>query len=68
LRQIFNEMLTRYRQQDFSGAEEAIARCRALGDDFGLGHLFEIYTERIDGFRKDPPPADWNGVFHLYTK
>ena len=68
LHQIFNEMLTRYRQQDFSGAEEAIARCRPLGDDFGLGHLFEIYAERIDGFRNDPPPADWNGVFHLHTK
>jgi adenylate cyclase len=68
LHRIFNEMLTRYRQQDFSGADEAIARCRALGDDFGLAHLFEIYTERIDGFRKDPPPADWNGVFHLHTK
>jgi adenylate cyclase len=68
MHQTFNDMLTRYRDQDFTGAGEAIARCRALGDEFGLARLFEIYSERIEDFKKEPPPADWNGVFVLHTK
>ena len=63
LRQNVNDMLTRFRQQDFSGATQAIERCRKFGDGFGLGYLFDLYSERIRVFEENPPPADWNGVF-----
>ena len=63
-----NDMLTRFRQQDFSGATQAIERCRKFGDGFGLSYLFDIYSERIRVFEENPPPADWNGVFVLETK
>jgi len=68
LRQNVNDMLTRFRQQDFSGATQAIERCRKFGDGFGLSYLFDIYSERIRVFEENPPPADWNGVFVLETK
>ncbi len=68
LRQNVNDMLARFRQQDFSGAMQAIERCRKFGDGFGLSYLFDIYSERIRVFEENPPPADWNGVFVLETK
>jgi adenylate cyclase len=68
LRQNVNDMLTRFRKQDFSGATQAIERCRKFGDGFGLGYLFDLYSERIQIFEETPPPADWNGVFVLETK
>lgn len=68
LRQNVNDMLMRFRQQDFSGATQAIERCRKFGDGFGLNYLFDIYSERIRVFEENPPPADWNGVFVLETK
>ncbi len=62
------EMLTCYRQRNFAGAAKSIVRCRDVSDGFGLEALFELYSERIDSFEKDPPPADWNGVAVLETK
>jgi adenylate cyclase len=68
LRENVNDMLTRFRRQDFFGATQAIERCRKFGDGFGLSDLFDIYSERIRVFEENPPPADWNGVFVLETK
>lgn len=65
---LFDEMLTLYRRQEFAAAGEAILRCRAAGDGFGLSRLFDIYSRRIEGFRKEPPPSNWNGVFALDSK
>ncbi|MDO8879141.1 MAG: adenylate/guanylate cyclase domain-containing protein, partial [Pseudolabrys sp.] len=66
--ELFNEMLVLYRRQDFAAAGEAIVRCRAAGEGFGLSQLFDIYSLRIGGFQKDAPPRDWNGVFALDSK
>jgi adenylate cyclase len=68
LRDNVNDMLTRFRRQDFSGATQAIERCRKFGDGFGLAYLFDLYSDRIRAFEENPPPADWNGVFVLETK
>jgi adenylate cyclase len=65
---LFNEMLKLYRGQEFAAAGEAIVRCRAAGQGFGLNRLFDIYSLRIGGFEKQAPPSDWNGVFALETK
>jgi adenylate cyclase len=65
---LFDEMLVLYRRQDFAAAGEAIVRCRAAGEGFGLSRLFDIYSLRIGGFEKQAPPSDWNGVFALETK
>jgi adenylate cyclase len=65
---VFNEMLACYRQRDFGGAKDAIVRCREAANGFDLNHLFDIYVERIDDFRQNPPPADWNGAIALETK
>src|SRR5258708_16474350 len=68
LRDAVAEMLSCYRQRNFSGAAKSIIRCREVSDGFGLDGLFELYSERISSYEKDPPPADWNGVAVLETK
>lgn len=65
---LFDEMLALYRRQEFGAASEAIVRCRAAGEGFGLGRLFDIYSRRIEGFQKEAPPSNWNGVFALDSK
>jgi adenylate cyclase len=62
------EMLDRFRRQDFAGAADSITRCREIEDSFGIGHLLDLYSERIRIFLQSPPPLDWNGVFVLDTK
>jgi adenylate cyclase len=62
------EMLDRFRRQDFAGAADSITRCREIEDGFGIGHLLDLYSERIRIFLQSPPPLDWNGVFVLDTK
>jgi len=68
LREFNSRMLTSFRKQDWEGALAAIEACRKADNGFGLGGLYDIYVERIAGFRKSPPPADWDGVFAYETK
>jgi adenylate cyclase len=30
--------------------------------------LFHLYVERIEHYRQEPPPPDWDGVFTHMTK
>ena len=60
----FEAAFARYRAQDWTAAEAALA---------ALNHraprtLYDIYLERIAHFRVEPPPADWDGVFVYTTK
>ena len=62
------EGMMSFRSQNWHAARAAIDICRKAGDGFGLGDLYDIYVERIEGFRRNPPPADWTGVFAYDTK
>ena len=64
----FSEMLSHYRKREFGSAEEGIRRCRQVCDGFDLAPLFDLYAERIEEFKKSPPPDDWNGAITLDTK
>lgn len=68
VKRAFGEMMALYRGRDFAAAKKALARCREVGDDFGLRGLCDLYAGRIAAFEKEPPPAEWNGVFALDTK
>ena len=39
-----------------------------LGAAFGLGGLYALYEERIEGFRTTPPDPGWDGVYVATTK
>ena len=59
----FAEILDRYRAQDWDAAEKLL-RLAAQQDEL----LYNIYLDRIELFRKDPPPPNWDGVFEHLSK
>ncbi len=66
-------MLTAYRTQKWDEALAEIAACRRiLGGRTGLAAeltgYYDIVIERIDDFRANPPPADWDGVYVATSK
>jgi adenylate cyclase len=68
LRNLTVEMLACYRSRDWDGALAAIERGRRTGEAHTLALLYNLYEVRIIGYRKNPPPEDWNGAFALLTK
>jgi adenylate cyclase len=54
-------MLAAYRSRDWDGAVAKLRRCHHLGQGYGLDLFYELYGQRIDAFRSDPPPPDWDG-------
>ena len=59
-------LLERYRAQDWDAAE---AMSHELRDYEGAPTvLYDLYLERIEVYREDPPPADWDGVFVATSK
>ena len=68
LRNLTIEMLACYRSRDWGGALGAIERGRRTDEAGALELLYNLYEARIQGYRKNPPPEDWNGAFALLTK
>ena len=61
-------MLACYRSRDWDGALAAIERGRKTDDVQALEYLYALYETRIQSYRENPPPPDWNGAFALLTK
>jgi adenylate cyclase len=68
LRNLTIEMLACYRSRDWEGALGAIERGRRTDEAGALELLYNLYEARIQGYQRNPPPADWNGAFALLTK
>jgi adenylate cyclase len=68
LRECNARMLASYRTQQWDEAKDLIDRCRKLADGFGVEGLYDMYIERIQAYRLDPPPPDWNGVYEAESK
>ncbi len=68
LRDLTIKMMSHYRSRDWSAALVAIEQGRAADNECKLSSLFELYVERIQAFRSNPPPNDWDGVYALQTK
>jgi adenylate cyclase len=68
---VHEEMISTYRGQDFAKAEGLLAECREAAKplmDDGLEVLYDLYDERLEEFKVNPPPADWDGVFVATSK
>ena len=74
LRDVFHKALEHYRKMEWDSAierfQEALEleyeRFPALKGKKTNPSL--VYLERCEAFKKDPPPADWDGVFTLTSK
>jgi adenylate cyclase len=62
------QMLAAYRKQQWDEAQRLIARCRKVANGFGVDGLYDMYAERIEVYRGDPPPPDWTGVYEAESK
>src|SRR5579859_4015257 len=68
LRNLTIEMLACYRSRDWDGALAAIERGRKSDEAQTLQYLYNLYEERIQAYKENPPPEDWNGAYQLLTK
>jgi adenylate cyclase len=62
---LFHEARRLYRKQDWDQAELQLMNLQRMSQGMAL---YEIYAERVAYFRKNPPAADWDGVFVFQTK
>jgi adenylate cyclase len=68
LRELNAQMLARFREQDWDAALGLIDRCRKIANGFEVSGLYDMYVERVDAYRADPPGADWDGVYAAESK
>lgn len=61
----FHTALLDYRQQHWDAAESVL---KALKEEDPQRKIYDVYLERIQHFREDPPDIDWDGVFTHTSK
>jgi adenylate cyclase len=61
---LWNQALRAYRSQDWDQAELTLMNLQRMAPKY----LYELYTERVARYRKDPPGRDWDGVTTFETK
>ena len=62
---IFSEALTLYRDREWDKARAAFQAVLAITPE---DKPSRIYLERCEFFQKNPPPAEWDGVFNRTDK
>jgi len=65
LAQEFESGLKAYREREWAAAEERFQRCLEIRP---ADRPSAVYMERIAEMRKNQPPPNWNGVWHLSKK
>ncbi len=62
---VYHKGLKLYRERKFKEAIKYFEEALKIRPDDGPSNL---YIERCKMLVKDPPPADWDGVFTMTTK
>ncbi len=62
--EVWQRALVAYRAQDWDGAEALLKGLEAVRPHY----LYQLYLQRIELLRADPPGADWDGVTTFETK
>lgn len=62
--QQFHDALAAYRSQNWDVAEEILNSLKERQEHL----LYNVYLDRIGGFRSQPPVGDWDGVFEHLSK
>ncbi|MBU1076317.1 MAG: tetratricopeptide repeat protein [Spirochaetes bacterium] len=61
----YNKGLTLYRERKFKDALQSFKKALEVRPEDGPS---KVYIERCEVLIKDPPPANWDGVFTMTTK
>jgi adenylate cyclase len=67
LRAKHGAFLASYRSKDWDKADALSHECEKM-NTAPLHRLYALYRERIAGFRKTPPPPDWDGTAEALSK
>ena len=59
-------MLATYKAMKFEESWAHMEKCREMRPDMDV--LWDLYQERLEEYRENPPPADWDGVFRATSK
>ena len=62
---LFHEVRRLYHKQDWDQAELQLMNLQRVSPETAL---YKVYAERVIYFRKNPPGAEWDGVFVFQTK
>ncbi len=65
LRSTHNEMLKACRSGEFELAQKLLRACRVRPMAARLEQVYNLYDERIRNCLKEPPVANWDGVFAI---
>jgi len=60
----FSNAIVAYRQKDWDTAQGLLIKLSNQHDE----PIYNVYLDRIEQFRREPPPAEWDGVFEHLTK
>ena len=61
---LYSSALAAYRQKDWNVAQGSFQTLKDRTDHL----LYNVYLDRIEQFRSEPPPDDWDGVFAHLSK
>ncbi|MGE4553777.1 MAG: CHASE2 domain-containing protein, partial [Desulfovibrionaceae bacterium] len=61
---LYDDALARYKAMDFAGARDDFTRLKQMHP----GVLYEMYEERCEHLREEPPAEGWDGVYTHKTK
>lgn len=68
LKESHNAMIAAYREQRWDDARAHIAACREKVDGYNMAGFYDVFEVRIAAFEKNPPGAEWDGVFVATSK
>lgn len=60
----FSDAINAYRRKDWDTAQGLLMKLRQHKEEL----LYNAYLDRIEQFRREPPPTEWDGVFEHLTK
>ena len=61
---LFASAVAAYRKRNWDTAQSTLHNLNERTEHL----LYNVYLDRIEQFRREPPPADWDGVFEYLTK
>ncbi len=64
---LFHESLKFYRNQQWDLAEMQLLNLQKMTTE-SQHHLYSLYLDRIQNFRRNPPASDWDGVHQFNSK
>ena len=64
IKTLFEQGLALYREQKWEESEKSFSECALKYNDLPS----VVFLDRINHFKNNPPPADWDGVFKMSVK